>query len=444
MNAGFQALHGEYGMMSDGVIYLPPKPFGATVSLMRDGSTSFGSWPNNPTIPPEMLSYRQNMTVMVLNEKFNPYGRTWWGGTPADWEDRTHTVRTGICLTKEEFIGYFYGADLSPRALAQAMIQARCQYGIALDMNAGHSGLEFYKVKPKNEFKPLGRPLRGRWEREGDIRELEGWSYRARRLIRGMGLMNFPRYIRREGRDFFYLTLRYVLPGEPIEVDGGKEGDGQWQVKGLPQHGFPYALATSDVPLAGKRVRVLRIDPRMLTLDPAAALKPADKPDADPMTVALLNLTDTEQEGARLWLAQGAFSISASKPSDSAVVLLGGQSGDQARGLVAVEDASGMLLYIEAEEGGVRADAMRGLAQKLGASASLTLAEPWQIALGGDTSVAGQAVRLPAANVQAALLRARGPGGRTMFEDTPIVGLKQWFPLQARRIRYFKKRKKKD
>ncbi|MFO0556286.1 MAG: hypothetical protein U0271_48360 [Polyangiaceae bacterium] len=30
-NAGFQALHGEFGMMADGVVYLPPKPYAATV-----------------------------------------------------------------------------------------------------------------------------------------------------------------------------------------------------------------------------------------------------------------------------------------------------------------------------------------------------------------------------------------------------------------------------
>ena len=35
-------------------------------------------------------------------------------------------------------------------------------------------------------------------------------------MIRGMPLMNFPRYIHREARDFFYLTLRHVLPGANV------------------------------------------------------------------------------------------------------------------------------------------------------------------------------------------------------------------------------------
>ncbi len=118
-NAGFQALHGEFGMMADGVVYLPPKPYAATVTVPRDGSTGFGTSAQRRAFRRTVLSYRQNMTVMVEDEKFNPYNRTWWG-TPPGWADKTHTVRTGICLTKERFIAYFYGADLSPEALAQA------------------------------------------------------------------------------------------------------------------------------------------------------------------------------------------------------------------------------------------------------------------------------------------------------------------------------------
>ncbi|MBC7018169.1 hypothetical protein, partial [Salmonella enterica] len=67
-----------------------------------------------------------------------------------------------------------------------------------------------------------------------------------------------------------YLTARTVLPGAPIAVgesvspvDG--EG-GNWRVKGLPQHGYPYAVAITSVRLGAdaldKRVRVLRVDPR--------------------------------------------------------------------------------------------------------------------------------------------------------------------------------------
>jgi len=184
-NAGFQSLHGEYGMMAEGVVYLPPKPYTATVMKLDDGSTAFGTWNLEPTVPDDVVSYRQNMTVMVQDEKFNPYGRTWWGGAVPGAEDKTHTVRTGICLTREHFVAYFYGDNLSPKALARAMIQARCKFGIALDMNAGHSGLEYYKVVPEASFEPLGRPLRKQWEYEGKVPQMDGWMFRRKSIIRG-------------------------------------------------------------------------------------------------------------------------------------------------------------------------------------------------------------------------------------------------------------------
>jgi hypothetical protein len=448
MNAGFQALHGEFGMMSDGVIYLPPKPYGATVALQRDGSTGFGTWPNDSRIPGDVLSYRQNMTPMVVDEKFNPYGRTWWGGTPADWEDRTHTVRTGICLTKEGFIAYFYGADISPGALSRAMIQTRCSYGVALDMNAGHSGFEYYKVAPADEFEPLGRHLRRKWEREGDVKYLEGWKFRARRLIGGMGLMNFPRYIQREGRDFFYLTLRSVLPGEPLKsLDGAPagDGDGAWRVKGLPQHGFPYAVATTSVSLpSGVRAQVLKLDPRMLTTDPSEAVNKA----GTPALVALVNPLPTEVSSRSLWFSRGAFTIGSSAMAPgSTPVVSGAAPGElkKARAALGVERDGGMLIYVELQtDEPVASKELVALLDAMKVHDVLLLDARLPIALGGDTDVLGGAVRLPDSPAQQRWLRRPGAGGRRMFPSTPVVPFKEWYPLQARRIRYFKKKKKDE
>ncbi len=475
MNAGFQALHGEYGMMSDGIIYLPPKPYGATVALTRDGSTAFGTWPVSPAIPPSMRSYRQNMTVMVQDEKFNPYGRTWWGGTPADWEDRTHTVRTGICLTKEDFVGYFYGADISPRALSRAMIQTRCKYGVALDMNAGHSGMEFYKAAPAADFKPLGRHLRPRLEREGEVRDMPGWKFRARRLITGMGLMYFPRYIKREGRDFFYLTLRHVLPGRPLRISkSAPPSEGQWRVKGLPQHGFPYALALTELTLAsGGRARVLKVDPRLLTRDASAAVlsrskpsTPEPPPDAgaaleldagaapDPSNAraVVLAVNPVGSPGAKqtsLWWSPGGFSIAASGPASGAVRLASGpllSASGQIAAALGVEQEGGALVYVELAEPGAAAgfETMAAVLQAAGCVGGIGLAEPWPIALGADSNLAAKPIRLPRSASQVLLFRQPGPGARRIFTDTPVVPLTTWHPLQARRIRYFKKRKPKD
>jgi len=55
-NGGFQAMHGEFGMMADGVVYLPPKPYSATVAVLQDGSTGFGTWPLDQNVPDTIKS----------------------------------------------------------------------------------------------------------------------------------------------------------------------------------------------------------------------------------------------------------------------------------------------------------------------------------------------------------------------------------------------------
>ncbi|HEY6462437.1 MAG TPA: hypothetical protein VIY73_19850, partial [Polyangiaceae bacterium] len=215
-NGGFQAQHGEYGMQANGIQYLPPKPYAATVAELRDGSNAFGTWPDSPVIPDDVIAFRQNLTALVEHGKFNPWGRNWWGGTPPGWPDQIHSARSAICLTKDDFAGYFYSASISAEDLAAGMIAAGCTYGIHLDMNPGHAGFEFYDVAPEGQLAPLGRPMQSDWEAEGKVPDMEGWVFRSRRMIRGMGHMLFPRYIHREARDFFYLTARPILPGAPI------------------------------------------------------------------------------------------------------------------------------------------------------------------------------------------------------------------------------------
>jgi hypothetical protein len=440
MNGGFQALHGEFGMMGDGIVYLPPKPYAATVAAMRDGSTGFGEWPADEGIPPEILGYRQNLTVLVKDEKFNPYGRTWWGGTPPGQTDKVHSVRTGICLTRENFIAYFYGTEIAAEVLAQAMIRARCKFGIHLDMNVGHTGLEFYRVAPASELGPVGRPLQTDWEAEGPVPGLEGWNFRGRRMIRGMPLMNFPRYIHREARDFFYLTLRHMLPG--ADLPGAAPTEGHWQTRGLPQHGFPFAVAiTSLHPDPARQdfsVQLLKVDPRVVA--PQGA--PDVAPNA-PAVVVFSSIARSKSAHPTLSLAKGAFFIS-SDPPEGATELFSGLTPAEAAQLrganaaVGIADDDGMLLYAEASPVPDAAQLLDQLLARLGCSSRMALAHALTPALGGTTSLAGDAVA-PTDVATVRLVRREAPSAHSIFEDTPVVSPEVWQPLQMRRVRYFKK-----
>ncbi|MGH7294543.1 MAG: hypothetical protein ACRELB_06415, partial [Polyangiaceae bacterium] len=317
-NGGFQAQRGEYGMETNAIEYLPPKPYAATVAELRDGSNVFGTWPDSPTIPDDVVAFRQNLTALIEHGKFNPWGRNWWGGTPPGWPDQIHSARSAICLTKDDFAGYFYSASISAQDLAMAMIDAGCTYGIHLDMNPGHAGFEFYDVAPEGKLAPLGRPMQSDWEAEGKVPDMDGWVFRSRRMIRGMGHMLFPRYIHREARDFFYLTARPILPGAPIAstapAGGASPDEGVWRTRGLPQHGFPYAIATTTARATGRlQLRVVRVDPR--------TVKPAPAADAAPTVLALEGATRGDLS---LWWASGVFSVAMTPPTKDATRLLGG------------------------------------------------------------------------------------------------------------------------
>ncbi len=432
-NGGFQATHGEFGMMAEGVVYLPPKPYAATVAEISDGSTGFGTWPHDDKVPDTIISMRQNMTPLVMDGQINPYRRNWWGGVPPGWTDEARTVRSGICMTEESFVAYFYGSSIDADHLALAMQAARCKYGVHLDMNPGHTGLEFYRTAKKGQLPDVGHRLDPQWETKGAISDMPGWEFQGRRMLRYMGLMNFPRYINREARDFFYLTLRHVLPAANLSVEAGAKGEGEWSVKGLPQHGWPYSMATSSVRPDAKRpetkVRLLSLDPRtleiagkgklVLTLGPIAA-------DAEP----------------GLYLDAGRFSIGKGAKA-GAVRLAKGSPQPRGDSVAALGIANSGFLYY-AVVATARASAGDGnmlgkLLDQLGATQRLFLDAPLEAAIGGERDLAGHPVAARADTTR--LTRRDAPGGRRIFRDTPIVAPDVWYPLQAKRVRYFRKPK---
>ena len=502
-NGGFQAQHGEYGMQANGIEYLPPKPYAATVVELRNGANGFGAWPASAGVPDDVIGMRQNLTALVENGKFNPWGRTWWGGAPPGWPDQIHTARSAICLTTEGFAGYFYSSSISAEDLAQGMLAARCSFGIHLDMNVGHAGFEFYDVAPEGRLAPMGRPLQGDWEAQGKVPDMPGYVFRGRRMIRGMGHMLFPRYIQREARDFFYLTSRVILPGAPLAPAAGAPGsaatsvagapqgaalagrpldpgEGQWRTKGLPQHGFPYALATtwvrgpaSDAPTATApaatvaaaatprptsvgapgptsagmetRLRVIRMDPRALRPAPGDASGAGD-----PTVLALVAPAAAARAARTLWWKDGLFAIAPGAPGRDAQSLLGGCAmtdpcAPGAHAAVGVQDEDGMLVWVELPSemhaSGATAAALDALLARLGCGARMAVPGRAQALLGGALDAAGtpMSTTLAPGAPTVRLVRAQAPDAHPIFTDTPIVPIQVWQPLQMKRVRYFYK-----
>ncbi|HEX7668591.1 MAG TPA: hypothetical protein VF395_03365, partial [Polyangiaceae bacterium] len=469
-NGAFQSTHGDFGMQVDGDVIVPPKPYAATIVRTADGATGFGTWPQDLTIPADFVSFRQNLTPLVEDGKLNPYGREWWGGVPHDWEDETHTVRSGLCLTHEGFIAYFYGTRIDHMHLGRTMLAARCDYGVHLDMNQGHTGLELYRVYKDGELPSLSDKsgksdkLDGHWQTEGDVLDMPGYKFRGRRLVRSLQLMHFPRYIRRGARDYFYLLLRPLLPGLPLAPDVREGDEGAWTFKGLPQRGFPYALATTSVrpdpARTETKVRVLKFDPTVLRISPVAVAQAGEsavaqggsdaRESADTVLAIDRGSVPSAKDSApapldressvSLWLVPGRAVIAGSAPAADAVRLASGSTAPSGAVAAALGvDADGMVVYAEVataadppRDGTLLARVMDGAR----CTGRLYLRSPLVVALGGVTDLAGHPVRLTVSAVR--LVRERAARARRVFPETPILPPQDWMPLQ-RQTRWFPK-----
>lgn len=434
-NGGFQATHGEFGMMADGVVYLPPKPYAATVARLTDGSTGFGTWPNDETILPSIVDFRQNLTPLLADDKDNPYQRTWWGGVPQGWQDATRTVRTGLCLTQDGFIGYFYASFASADRLGAAMRQAHCQYGIHLDMNPGHTGMEFYRVGRRGTLPGPQRKLDSQWEARGPVEGMPGWEFLGRRMIRLMNLMNFPRYVGTESRDFFYLLRRHhlPLPALPSAPDSPAAKERTWETLEAEGDAWPPAVSTTQWQPSSTAPQV-RLS--LVALDAKWLRPPAGTGELSP---ALLDLPrPLATNGELLGWKDGRFVVAdAAKKGDLVPLAATGSRELGSRSIAAIGlIADELLVYAEIAPGADAASTRPWLARALGELGATAVGYlPYRVEFNlapKDNTPGGGVSRF---------VRGRGPAASRLFSDTPIVPSSTWAPLQGRRVRYLRQPK---
>lgn len=417
-NGGFQTTHGDFGMMAEGVVYVPPLPFAATVATDDAGNVGFGTWPEQAPVPKTLVGLRQNLTPLVAGGVFNPYGRTWWGGVPSGWEDDTRTVRSGLCLTKSGLVAYFYGAKVDAENLAKAMQTTDCDYGLHLDMNQGHTGLEFYHVAPQTDLPPFALTLDRVWQAEGVVPEAPELAFRGRRMFRAMQLMNFPRYVQRETRDFFYLTRREMLPRR------GREAT--WTVPPSVQRIYPFALAVrsatpSDAP--GALVQLLELAPEFV--------EPKLTATGD---LVVASLRQPSAQSPAVYWTDGRLTLTDRAPETRSVALLPTTAPtESATALVCIRPSTGSLLFAEVASS---SDATRNQALLTAA----LLAEGCNLAdvretTSGAFEIDGRDLNgHPGESVHPRLaLSYRRPSRHfSLFPDTPVVAPTHWKPLQTK------------
>jgi hypothetical protein len=251
--------------------------------------------------------------------------------------------------------------------------------------------------------------------------------------------MNFPRYINTEARDFFYLTLRPILPGKPIvpALSPADAGEGVWSVQGLPQHGWPFAIAKTtlrpDPARPDTRVGIVRLDPQFLRAEPSGG--------SGTQPVFAITQPLGEGIGETALYHDGSHFLIAEDPPAKATLITRGFAASEPASATATSamgvDGDGMLVFIRFTSGvrpGGEGALLADLLRRLGCSASLFFLRPLGAVL-GDTRENGDPANV-VGNQGISLVRSEGPGTRRLFPDTPVVPPTRWAPLQQKRVRY--------
>jgi hypothetical protein len=433
-NGGFQAVHGEFGMMSEGRVYLPPKPWAATVAVFKDGRVGMGSWPGPSDrkagydeakavaeLPAGLVGYRQNLTSLVEDGRFNPWGRWWWGAAPQNKSEQTLTQRSALCITGEGFMIYAWGDSASPEAMGAALVSARCVRAMHLDMNSGHSGMEFYNVLPEGEPRdPVGKKEGYRYE--AVLKDLPGFTVRARKAVTSMGL-SLPRYIHPDPRDYFYLTLK---PGVVTTAP-------TFETKDLPHAGWPPALARSSE--AGTIV---------VRIDPARAVPSAAPAQGGQTVLAELRgaLEEPKVDDSAVYAMPGVIGVHyalGAAPPEAQVLVRGPllASTPAARSALGI-DAAGLLVYAETSE--ARPGVLQAAMSKAGVASAIALPARVRLGLGfheGVLAVDGT-TRLRETEVPLRFVANRTPAAEVLFRDNKPMPYSRWAQLQDQRVRYFR------
>jgi hypothetical protein len=188
-NGGFKAIHGSYGMLTNGITILPPLDNMATIAMYNDGHVSIGAWGRDITSTPDLIAYRQNCPLLIdqgqINSHVNDESRKEWGYTVKNLDT---TWRSGLGISQDgRFLIYAVGNSLSVESLAQALQQAGAYYAMQMDINGFYT--RFVTYQPASSSKVSNYPVI------------------ASKLLNQMS-GDPAQFLHPYDRDFFYVTLK--------------------------------------------------------------------------------------------------------------------------------------------------------------------------------------------------------------------------------------------
>jgi hypothetical protein len=186
-NGGFKAMHGHYGMMLGGEVYLPPRNLACTIALYPD-SIRIRSWRAVRDTEAQMTAYRQAPRCLIEQGKLNPAlseANRDWGATVSG---ETIIRRSALGIDESgRVLFYGIGEAVTSQSIARAMKAAGAHDAAQLDVNHSYPRFLFF-AKAR-----IGDP-----------------PYAASSLIPDVSFKPAEYVIDPSPRDFFYVVRRRI------------------------------------------------------------------------------------------------------------------------------------------------------------------------------------------------------------------------------------------
>jgi hypothetical protein len=136
-NGGFKYADGQYGLMTNGIVYVPPQPNAATIAVTKEGELILGAWGVDTRLYKEnsdLAAWRQNGALLINQGVINPLTQDGaaWGGTILN---SAYTWRSAIGLTAQGTLLYAAGNSLTAQTLGEAMQAAGAVTAMQTDIN---------------------------------------------------------------------------------------------------------------------------------------------------------------------------------------------------------------------------------------------------------------------------------------------------------------------
>jgi hypothetical protein len=136
-NGGFKYADGQYGLMTNGTVYVPPVQGVATIAVTKEGKLILGAWGVDPLLNSQntdLVAWRQNAALLLDKGVINPltHDGAAWGGTILN---SAYTWRSAIGITASGTFIYAAGNLLTAETLGVAMKSAGVVMAMQTDIN---------------------------------------------------------------------------------------------------------------------------------------------------------------------------------------------------------------------------------------------------------------------------------------------------------------------